>query len=184
MINTILHHNNDEADNFFGLFKEMSCPLCLEPKQNSSFLSTPVQYWAPLPQDGCTLPGSGCAGNLHRVCNSIESRGHRLLGTVGSSRPSGAIRIMGNGNQCFVLFREFWIDTFYRFNFIEWWYHGGGWNVTQDSAIIVQCWGDWWRQLLKYNLGLIFSELQSRELWQQIKISDHFLKYPPNEFWF
>ena len=28
---------------------------------------------------------------------------------------------------------------------------------------------------------LIISELQSQELWQQIKISDHFLKYPPDQ---
>ena len=29
--------------------------------------------------------------------------------------------------------------------------------------------------------SLLISELQSQELWQQIKISDHFLKYPPNQ---
>ena len=148
-------------------------------------------YWAPLfsacglPLSPClmdvlsSLPGSATrsAGNLHKLyverSRGGAELGHRLLGTRGDSwvRPP--------------IWCECWLINFNYICRLQCLIAKKD-DITAGEMWpkIVQCWCDWWRQLLKYNLGLIFSELQSRELWQQIKISDHFLKYPPNEFWF
>ena len=161
--------------------------FCLFSKNNSNqsyFLSPPVQCGLPpVPMfDGCTLHSPRLR---HSQCGKFAQTVRRE--EPGRSREHRTPASGDTRGQLGPAARLVWIfDNQFHSHFIDLCLIVEMDDITAGEMWpkIVQCWCDWWRQLLKYNLGLIFSELQSRELWQQIKISDHFLKYPPNEFWF